>query len=240
MTAAEDWRPDGVGLPEEARALVGSGSPVHLRLRLNGTERFPKAACGAGLGEWWTGLVDEVTCTSCRENGSSAEKGATAKCRFMAAAYPTLDVEDTCTEHRHDAPTFALAEAMAKAFQDPNPSDEQIGWLLNDAAAVVDDFDPAPLSWAVTKPRMTREVGLDFTLTINGIEYVIQENDSGGHVESHPVSREEWESWLDDDADDEDCQHEWELRSEHDSWVCAWCQAETTSPSSRPGGDRDE
>jgi hypothetical protein len=39
---------------------------------------------------------------------------------------------------------------------------------------------------------------------------------------------------TDPDADyydgDEDCQHEWELRSEHDSWVCAWCQAETTTP----------
>lgn len=37
--------------------------------------------------------------------------------------------------------------------------------------------------------------------------------------------------FLDWDGDDEDtCQHEWELRSEHDLWVCAWCQAEVTSP----------
>lgn len=41
----------------------------------------------------------------------------------------------------------------------------------------------------------------------------------------------ETEDW--DDEDDE-CQHEWELRSEHDTWVCAWCQAETTAPVSRP------
>lgn len=36
--------------------------------------------------------------------------------------------------------------------------------------------------------------------------------------------------WDEDDADG-GCQHEWELRSEHDLWVCAWCSAEVTSPS---------
>lgn len=29
---------------------------------------------------------------------------------------------------------------------------------------------------------------------------------------------------------EDECQHEWELRSEHDLWVCAWCSAEVTSP----------
>ena len=38
------------------------------------------------------------------------------------------------------------------------------------------------------------------------------------------------DAWEDDDSEDENCQHEWELRSEHDTWVCAWCQAETTTP----------
>lgn len=41
---------------------------------------------------------------------------------------------------------------------------------------------------------------------------------------------------IDDDADDEDCQHEWELCSEHDTWVCAWCQAETTLPPANSDG----
>lgn len=35
--------------------------------------------------------------------------------------------------------------------------------------------------------------------------------------------------------EDDSCQHEWELRSEHDLWVCAWCQTEVTSP---PGTHR--
>lgn len=131
------------------------------------------------------------------------------KCRYMAAAYPSLDADDTCTEHRHDEPTFALARAMAAVFQQPDPTDEQIGWLLNDAAAVVDDFAPAPASWTVSELEISREPGLDFTLTINGIDYVIQENDSGGHVVSHPVARVEWESWIDEA--EAACDHECEF-----------------------------
>ena len=75
---------------------------------------------------------------------------STEQCRYMRAAYPTLDAVDTCSEHRHDAPTFALARALAEVFQQPDPDDERIGWFLDDAAAVIDDFDPAPLSWTVT------------------------------------------------------------------------------------------
>lgn len=120
------------------------------------------------------------------------------QCRYMKAAYPTLDAGDTCSEHRHDAPTFALARAMAVGFQQPEPTDEQVGWFLDDAAAVIDDFDPAPLIWTVTEMEVTREAGLDWTLTINGIDYVMQENDSGGHVVTHPVSRSQWQSWMDE------------------------------------------
>lgn len=118
------------------------------------------------------------------------------QCRYMTAAYPNLDADDTCSEHRHDEPTFALARAMAAAFQQPNPTDEQIGWCMDDAGAVVGDFDPAPDEWTVTEPKLTNEPGLDVTLTINGVEYVIQENDSGGHVVCYPVSRATWDVWT--------------------------------------------
>lgn len=140
------------------------------------------------------------------------------KCRYMEAAYPELDADDTCSEHRHDEPTFALARAMAEAFQQPDPTDEQVGWCMDDAAAVVDDFGSAPETWAVTEPKETDEVGLEFTLTVNGKEYVIQPSE---WEPSHPVSRAQWNSWQ-----DEDCDHEWVLRPESDTRVCEWCGAE--------------
>lgn len=140
------------------------------------------------------------------------------QCRYMAAAYPTLDADDTCTEHRHDEQTFALARSLAVAAQDPNPTDEQIAWLLNDAAAVVDDFDPIPTAWTATEPQVANTPGLDFTLTINGREYVIQES---GQEDTHPVSRQQWWAWQ-----DEDCDHEWETRPESDTRVCLDCGAE--------------
>lgn len=140
------------------------------------------------------------------------------QCRYMAAAYPTLGAEDTCTEHRHDEQTFALARALAVAAQDPNPTDEQIAWLLNDAAAVVDDFAPIPDAWVATEPKVAEIPGLDFTLTINGREYVVQES---SQEETHPIRRTQWWAWQ-----DEDCDHNWEIRPESDTRVCLDCGAE--------------
>jgi hypothetical protein len=142
----------------------------------------------------------------------------TEQCDYMRAAYPSLDAEDTCSEHRHDDPTFTLARAMAVAFQQPDPTDEQIGWCMDDAAAVVDDFDPTPDSWTVTEPEVTDEAGLDFTLSINGRPYVVQPSE---WEPSRPVSRAQWEAWQ-----DEDCDHDWTIRPESDTRVCEFCGAE--------------
>jgi hypothetical protein len=155
----------------------------------------------------------------------------TTKCRYMEAAYPTLDAEDTCgyAAHRHDTQTFALARALAVAAQDPNPSDEQIAWFLEDAAAVVDDFDPTPATWNATEPRLADEPGLEFTMTINDVPYVVQ---TGGHKEpAHPLRRSTWEEWnreADEDAEPE-CvlgEHDWMLRPESDTHECHGCGAE--------------
>lgn len=138
-------------------------------------------------------------------------------CRFMAAAYPSLGAE-ACTEHRHDEPTFALARAFAVACQSPEPTDEQIAWMLDDAGAIVDDFDPAPAEWTVTEPQITDDAGLDFTLTVNGAPYVIQQSE---WEPSHPVSLATWHGWQ-----DEDCEHEWLDRPESDTRQCLICGAE--------------
>lgn len=117
----------------------------------------------------------------------------TEQCRYMAAAYPILDAEDTCSDHRHDEPTFSLARAMASVWQQPDPTDEQIGWMLDDAAAVVDDFDPTPDAWEVTEAVVTTTVGLAFTCTVNGVPYVIQDSD---WEPAHPVALATWQSWT--------------------------------------------
>jgi hypothetical protein len=122
----------------------------------------------------------------------------TDQCRYLRAAYPSLDADDTCSEHRHDEPTFALARAMAAAFQQPDPTDEQIGWCMDDAAAVVGDFDPPLTDWIVTEPQVTDEPGLDFTLNVNGIEYVVQQSE---WEPSHPLRRTTWEVWTAEDED---------------------------------------
>lgn len=127
-------------------------------------------------------------------NEGPAENAVSGQCRFMAAAYPALGAE-SCTEHPHDEPTFALARAFAVACQSPDPTDEQVGWMLDDAAAVVDDFDPVPAAWVVTEPQLTTEVGLDFTLTVNGEPYVIQQSE---WEPSHPLSRAQWDKWTEE------------------------------------------
>lgn len=117
------------------------------------------------------------------------------QCRYMAAAYPTLDAAGTCDWHRHEPRVFDLARAFAAAVHETaDPTDEQVGWFVDDADAVVDDFDPVPESWVTTAFKVTDEAGLDFTTTINGRAYVVQDNGGSGE-EVHPVAREKWDSW---------------------------------------------
>ncbi len=113
-------------------------------------------------------------------------------CRFIAAAYPGED----CFDHRHEDRVFDLSRALAAAtHENADPTDEQVGWFLADADAMVDDFDPAPGAWVVTAAEPSDESGIDFTLTINGRAYVVQDNGGSGEV-CQPVARDEWESWL--------------------------------------------
>lgn len=113
------------------------------------------------------------------------------KCKYMEAAYPLLG-DEACSEHQHDVSTFELAKALAVVCQSPNPSDEQIAWFLDDAGAVVSDFDPTPTEWEITGLTHSYVVGLDFVLRINDKPYVIPQSD---WEPSHPISLAEWQSW---------------------------------------------
>lgn len=60
------WAPDGRGLPESVLEDV-TRRRVRVHLRLSAPGRYPRGACGRGLGEWWTGRASEVTCSACLE-----------------------------------------------------------------------------------------------------------------------------------------------------------------------------
>lgn len=117
------------------------------------------------------------------------------KCRYMEAAYPGLVAEDTCGLHRHDAPTFALARELAGVIQGVEPTEEQIGWVLDDAAGFVDDFEEGQTEWNIEAWRPVREPGLIFRMTVNGQEYVVPESEWDT---AHPVSDSEWMRWNDE------------------------------------------
>ena len=101
-------------------------------------------------------------------------------CKFCLAAYPILfedgDVSACEFEHRDDPRVYALAAAMARIFQPRPNTDEQIAWFLQDADAVVDDFDPPPEKWKLRKlPDGFSE--FDARFRINGVTYVLQSGD---------------------------------------------------------------
>lgn len=63
---SDPWMPDGRGLdPLSAEQAAAHQSEVHLRLSQRG--KYPKPACGRGLGQLWTGKGSEVTCPACLE-----------------------------------------------------------------------------------------------------------------------------------------------------------------------------
>lgn len=82
--------------------------------------------------------------------------------------------------HQHPTDIVApLAIAMAKVFQDKHPADEQVGWFMEDADGVIDDFDPRPERWRIRKlPDTSHEFVARFR--INDVTYVIEDGD--GHI----------------------------------------------------------
>jgi hypothetical protein len=103
-------------------------------------------------------------------------------CRYCLAAYPTV-ADDTCMwEHRDEPRIYELATAMARIFQQPEPTDEQVCWFLSDADVVIDDFKPAPEEWKLHKLPDDFSEFSEFTarFQINGITYVVP--DGEGHM----------------------------------------------------------
>ena len=61
------WLPDGCGLSPDAKSLIRKHAQrIHLRLT-SPDRKSARGACDGGLGEWWSGVPDEVTCPDCLE-----------------------------------------------------------------------------------------------------------------------------------------------------------------------------
>jgi hypothetical protein len=115
-------------------------------------------------------------------------------CKFCLAAYPILfedgDVSSCEFEHRDDPRVYALATAMARIFQPRPNTDEQIGWFLQDADAVADDFDPPPERWRLRKlPDGNFE--FDARFRVNDVTYVLQ----SGEEKMTPVRLATLRAW---------------------------------------------
>lgn len=120
-------------------------------------------------------------------------------CQFCRAAYGA-DAEMCEFSHRQSVEVVApLATAMARLFQDRNPSDEQIGWFMEDASAVVEDFDPLPEKWRLRRLPDTKYDGFVARFRINDVTYVIE--DGEGHIPPVPLARlREWQREAEHDA----------------------------------------
>jgi len=113
-------------------------------------------------------------------------------CRYCLAAYPTVADEVCEYTHRDEQRVYDLATAMASVFQHRPPTDEQVGWFVDDADAVVDDFDPVPAKWRVRKlPNDFSE--FDVRMRINDVTYVCQPGDKSKEL---PVRLSTYRSWL--------------------------------------------
>lgn len=122
-----------------------------------------------------------------REGAGSSER----PCRFCRAAYG--DDADLCEfAHQDMSPNLtALASEMARVFQQEDPTDEQVGWFMEDADAVVSDFDPAPERWKIRKLPLSEYGEFVARFRINEVTYVIE--DGEGHCA--PVRLSTYREW---------------------------------------------
>jgi hypothetical protein len=118
-------------------------------------------------------------------------------CKYCLAAYPILfedgDVSSCEFEHRDDPRVYALAAAMARIFQPRPNTDEQIAWFLQDADAVVDDFDPPPEKWRLRKLPLGGSGEFDMRFRVNDVTYVCQ---AAGKEKTNPVRLATYRAWM--------------------------------------------
>lgn len=112
------------------------------------------------------------------------------QCKYMEIAYPTLDGDDTCSLHSHDNTHVpVVAYELSSIFQEELTTDETIAWFLDDAQAIVDEFESWVGSWDIRRSDLPVPSGCVMGLWVNGVEFVIQDSD---WEPSHPELRNQY------------------------------------------------
>ena len=115
-------------------------------------------------------------------------------CRYCTAAYPTI-ADEICDDflHRDTQSLYDLATALAAVFQHRPPTDEQVGWFVDDAEAVIKDFDPLPAKWRIRRLPETRYQEFDCRFRVNDVTYVVQ---AGEKSKELPVRLSTYRQWM--------------------------------------------
>ena len=114
-------------------------------------------------------------------------------CRYCTAAYPSVADEVCEYTHRDEQRVYDLATAMAAVFQHRPPTDEQVGWFVDDADAVVDDFDPPPQKWRVRKLPDGHYDEFVCRFRVNDVTYVIQDGDKSKELPVRLSALRQWQ-----------------------------------------------
>lgn len=97
-------------------------------------------------------------------------------CRFCVANHGEHADAEMCEfAHRDEPAVYELGRRLACLFQgEKNPTDEHVGWFLEDANAIVEDFGERPERWRVRK--LPDDDGGEFVacFRVNDITYIIQ------------------------------------------------------------------
>jgi hypothetical protein len=100
-------------------------------------------------------------------------------CRYCTANYGEYADDEMCEmTHQRPADEVApLATALARIFQDRNPTDQQVGYFMQDADEVIGDFDPIPEKWRVRKLPMSESDEFIQRFRINDVTYVVEDGE---------------------------------------------------------------
>lgn len=109
-------------------------------------------------------------------------------CRYCVAGW-SASAEDCEWTHAYDV--VSLATEIARAIQEADPTDAQIGWMMSDADAIFQDFKRIPKVWKVTDFTTNERSEFTARFKVNGIVYVIED----GEGECHPVRLSTWRQW---------------------------------------------